>query len=559
MNKKKIAAIKEIYDHQKALRNKSDELRYEAFSYLEHRTKELSAADDVPFDSIRLYSAEGKKAVETFVHGVMSAFMSPTQRWFGLTIKPRVYRQGMDVLQDFDWCSYAERAIMSEFQRSNLYSEANIASYDSIIGGYSCMGVQENPVEGRTFFQTYVPWRCYFDRDVYRNWDLFIYEYTLTGYEMLERFPDMSEKMKDKCKRERSSGRHSILYVICDRKKVFDEDGNSVKFAKNMKFASLHIALEDNEILEESGFNDFPVSIHIWEESSDSQYGVGLVMKYISEFRKLNRVGYEEGLSIAKINHSGWLLPESMIDTFSDDPEARNIYTSPDMLPIQMQEKQDLSKVTEVVVRQEQKISRYAFNDLMTFLMNHEQVYTATQVNEIKSESLSQIAPLAGNIENQKIIPILKLTLINMLNNGRVEYPKSIAERDENNNPKNKFEFTLESAMAKQLRAYTDSNAVSYMLDLTAALTNSIGENGMAIASRRFNFDNMVKMAAIAGGASAELLYSDAEVERMEQEAAAAQQKAMELEMAKTQSEINRNNAGAANLNNIAGNNGGAQ
>lgn len=554
---KKIAAIKELYDRQRVLRAKSDELRWEAFQYLGHRTKELSAADDVPFETMRLYNAEGKKAIETFVHGIMSAFMSPTQRWFGLTIKPRVYTMGQDVLQEFEWCTYAERAMMSEFQRSNLYSEANIASYDSIIGGYSCMGVQENPVEGRTFFQTYVPWRCYFDRDIYRNWDLFIYEYSLTGYEMLERFPDLPEKIANRCRRQRSNELTKMLYVICDRKKVFDEEGHSVKFAKNMKFAAIHISLDDNMIVDESGFNDFPVTIHIWEESSDSQYGIGLVMKYIEEFRKLNRAGYEDGLSLAKVNHSPWLIPEYMTDTFSDEPEARIVYNSPDMIPRELQEHIDLNMMAEVVAKQEQKIARYAYNDLMTFLMNHEQVYTATQVNEIKSESLSQIAPLAGSIENQKIIPILKLTLINMLNNGRLSRPESF--KGKASQAKNRFEFTLESAMAKQLRSYTDSNAVAYMMELAGMLTNMMGEQGMAIISRRFNIDNMLKLSAIAGGATAELIHTDDQVKRMEQAAQEQQAEAMEMQKALTQSEINRNNAGAANLNNIAGNNGGAQ
>lgn len=553
---KKVAAIRELYDRQKALRSKSDKLRWEAFQYLGHRTKELSAADDVPFDTIRLYNAEGKKAIETFVHGIMSAFMSPTQRWFGLAIKPRLYTMGQDVLQDFEWCTYAERAMMSEFQRSNLYSEANIASYDAIIGGYSCMGVQENIVEGRTFFQTYVPWRCYFDKDIYRNWDLFIYEYELNGYEMLERFPNLPKRIADRCRRQRSTGMNRMLYVICDRKKVLDEDGHSVKFAKNMKFAAIHISLEDNEIVDESGFNDFPVTIHIWEESSDSQYGIGLVMKYIEEFRKLNRAGYEEGLSLAKVNHSPWLIPEYMVDTFSDEPEARIVYTSPDLVPRELQEHIDLNMMAEVVAKQEQKVARYAYNDLMTFLMNHEQVYTATQVNEIKSESLSQIAPLAGSIENQKIIPILKLTLLNMLNNGRLTRPDAFKKKTSKGH---RFEFTLESAMAKQLRAYTDSNAVAYMLELASMITNMLGDHGMSLIARRFNIDNMLKLSAIAGGATAELMYTDEQVRRMEQDAQEQQAEAMEMQKALTQSEINRNNAGAANLNNIAGNNGGAQ
>lgn len=553
---RKIEAIKEIYDRQKAIRAKSDALRYEAYSYTDHRISEYSV-DDVPFDTRRLYSASGKKAIDVFVQGIMSSMMSPTQKWFGIKIKPRRYTIGQDVLPELEWTSYAEQAMMDEFQRSNLYSEATLASYDCAIGGYSCMAVQENEVDHRSFFTTFVPWRCYFDRDMYKNWNLFIYEYSLSGYEMLERFPDMPKRIREKCLRDRSSGRNNLLWVVCDRSKVFDQKGHSVRFSKEMRFASLHIYLDGDCILDESGYNEFPVTIHNFREVSDSQYGVGLVMSYIEEFRKLNKAAYEYGLAIAKINHRAWNVPVTMKDSFSDDPESRNYYSTPDMLPIQLGEQIDMNAATEMLRIQIEQVKTVCYNEYMNFLTTHDQVYTATQVNAIKSESLSQISPLAGNIENQKIIPVLKLTMLNMLNNGRLDGNRKLAELDMKNNRVNEVEFTLESAMAKQLRSYTDSNAISYMLEFGAAMNNVFQDPSSL--SRRFNVDNMIRLGAVAGGATAEMLRSDSEVRKIEKQQAELQQQQIELENSLKQSEINRNNAGASNLNNMAGMNGGAQ
>lgn len=557
---KKVQSILDMFNYQKTLRSKSDKLRWEAYSLLEHRTKDLSGCADSPVEDIRLYTSEGKKAVDTLVAGFMSALMPRNSKWFAVSIVPRLYEIGQDPVEDLVYASYVEKSMQSELDHTNIYSEAKLGSFDSVIGGYSCMMMQEDEYEHRTNFNTLVPWRCWFDCDRFGNWNTFFYQYTLNGYEMLDRFPDMPEELKDQCKREREHGVYRMLFAIFDRTKMLDYNGEEISLVigKNMKFGAVHICLDTNQILDESGYRDFPVIIHLWEKVSDSHYGIGLVMKYIHEFRKLNKLAYEFGLSVESINHPARYVPESMRDSFSDDPRARNYFTGSE-LGARVDNPQDIKQMEEALSIEVDAIRRICYNDYMNFLTTHEQVYTATQVNQLKSESLSQIAPLSDNVTGQKILPILKLTFVNMYNNGRIMLPENgvMSEVDEKGDRRNLLNFTIVSAMSEQLNMYTKFNAVQSIQELGLGFVNMTQDP--TVISDNFKVGNMLKVAARAVGADADFIMTSEETKQIQMQREQQQAQAQQMAMAEQQSVINRNNAGAANLNNIAGMNGGAE
>lgn len=569
----KLTAVLNLYEYEKALRSKSDDLRWEAMSFIGHRTRSLSCANDSPVRDRRLYSEAGKDAIATLASGFMSSLMSESQKWFSTKLVPRDYRLNQDPVDNLDYCDYVEKAMRSEFTNSNFYSETGLASLDSIIGGFSCELVQENEEEHITFFQTLPPWRCWFDKDLKGNWDTFFYKYELTGREMIERFGD---KLDDEMRRKAIAGLNAkcfdMLYVICDRRKVLNESTGSKLFKKGMKFAILQISLFDNRIIDESGSNDFPVVIHLWESSVDSQYGVGLVMKYISAFRKLNELAYEDGEAGAKNVHPPMNVPKSMQEMFSDDPKARNYFLSGDIAPSQLQQSIDLAAATTRLQIHEQMIRKLCYNDYFSWLSTHEQVYTATQVVQVKSEALSQLVPIYGNVTCQKINKLLSLTFLNMLNHKRLERPadgsldmqnvkdadgENVIDRDGNEvrRSKSRMAFQLVSAMAKQLDTYSDTNAFSYMIESATAIMNL----GQQTILDNIDLDAAFRLVAVGNGAPPSMLKRKADVDAIRQQKAELASKQMQMQNQLTQSEINRNNMGAANLNNSMGNNGGMQ
>lgn len=552
MTDKRINEIKELLEYQKNIRKKSDPKRWEAFAYVQHRIPSQSVADDCPIEEMaHLYDSTGVDSFESFVAGFMGAFMSPTQEWFSFRLDPKNKYDSIEPDYGHVFTDYLRKSIKDEFDHSNFYSDNYIASKDSLCGGYSCTMVQFNPDSDRCNYMTLMPWRCYFGKDTNGNWNQFFYEYPINGVELLNRFPDLSTESKAYKTAVRSGvkAKFRMLLAIIERSAVTPRSAFSRKFSRNKKYASIEICLDSNEILYEGGYDEFPVTIHIWSESGDSHYGEGLAMKYLAELRKLQRLGYEYGLSIAKINHHGWLVPDTMYDSFSNDPEARIKYQSKELIPMPLEEQQDLQKALDALNDQRQTVRHLFHYELFNFFLQNDKVYTATQVNQVKADSLSVLAPVYGNIQQQKIDSQIFRTMAIMVRNKKIVIDSNYIGKK----APYRIKVILDSSMAQQLSTYSQVNSATSILEMLQVL---IAMN-ITDAKDNVNIDNLLRGYMIGVGSPAQYFVSVNERDGIRQQRQELARQQMELQNELTASEINRNNAGASNLNNVSGFNGG--
>ena len=549
----RVQAIMNLYNQQKSIRAVNDKKRWLAMAYADHRTDSLNS----PIPEVHLYDSAGKIAIRTLVEGLIDSIMSPQQNWFSLRIVSGDFHKILPPSYGVEYTTYAKRAMKNEFDHSNFYEEQNIASYDAITCGYSCTLFQNDEKTKRIYLQTFEPWNCWFDTDTKGNYNIFLHRYYLDGLELLERFGEnLTPEKRDEAKRTGKDGRYEMLMVIMQRPYFRDSYGKIIQFshriAKRMKYACVHILLDTNQIVSETGYRDFPVIIHVWEKDGISQYGVGLVMKHIEEFGKLNRLAFEYGTAIAKINHVPWLVPDTMLNSFSDDPESIIPYQSSDLIPRPLQEPIDINAAGEQLTLQQNYIAKIFYNEIFSYLLNQDKVYTATQINAVKSEGLSKISPIYSRIQSQKIDPSLKLVFKIMLDNGRVDLP----EDTELFGTGNKFEFILDSSMSQMIQRYQMQTSNAVLMDLIAQLT----QLGYASQVRKYiNVGNLILSHMEQTGADSPLYVTAEERKRIEEEERELMRMQLEQQAGLAQSEINRNNAGAANLNNAAGANGGFQ
>ena len=554
----KLKDILTTWRKQEAIRKKSDEIRWASFSIVRHRVPSGTIEEDCPVEeNAHPYSNAGIEAFETFINGFMGSLMSQNNNWFKIRLKSKGNKLEDSTLPadyGIQYTDYVTNSVMDEYHHSNFYSENNLASRDAVCGGYSCTIVQFDEKANKCFFQTLAPWRCTYDSDLMGNWNQFYYHYWLNGYQLIEKFPEVKkdEQLFKKASKGGLNIHFEMLYAICERDTIrSSETGYSLRFRKKMRFGAFDIIISENKLIRESGFTEFPVVIHVWNRNGDSQYGEGLVMKYLAEFRKLERIGYEYGIAVAKLTHGPWLIPDYMKNSFSDDPEARIIYNNTEMLPRPLGEQIDLNVALQNLMQQEQRVKHLMHNELFQYLSQSDKVFTATQVNAVKSEELSLLATIYGTVQTQKIDAIIKLTIKTMLDNGKLEYD----ERYIGSRSNSRFEIHLDSAMAHALETYSKSNATMGILEFLQVCM------GMQITSVAdiFDFDNIAHEYAFTVGAPA-TFYKDKkklEEDRAEQRRIAEEQMALQNQL--VQSEAERNRAGAANLNNNAGFNGGEE
>lgn len=552
----KVETILNELDYQKGIRRKSDDLRWQAFAIVKHRTEMFSIANDCPIKHEHLYDMAGVKAFDTFIAGFMDAFTPPNQQWFSIRLKSRSYRETLPSDYGIEYTDYVRNAMRDEIEHSNYYDQRTLASKDMVCGGYSCKLIQNNPKEKRIFCNALEPWRCYFDKDLHGNWNLFFYEYYLTGRELIEKFPNLDRNGKTySTAKDAPKKIFKMVYVITERKRIVDSEGNIVRFSKafrrKMRYAVLEICVDTKEILLESGSTYFPVVIHVLQENGDSQYGCGIIMKHIEEFSKLNRVAYEYGLVIAKINHAPFFVPPEQMEDFSNDPEARVAMQANGLNAQRIEDPVDLNAASDILVLQQNVVRELLYNSLFSFLTSSDKVYTATQVNALHSESYSKLAPLYGTIQCKDLDPTLRMIMKIMIDNDRLEVDTEYIGES----AKTKLEFLFDSAMAQAMQAYTNVNAANITLDTLAVLMNM----GITSVADNIDFDDLMRNVMYSGGAPASFYIDRRKMEADREARRKAAQEQLDIENNLKRSEINRNNAGAANLNNSAGFNGGME
>ena len=346
---------------------------------------------------------------------------------------------------------------------------------------------------------------------------------------------------------------HDFLLCIYPRFKI--KRKRRSKFAKEREFGVVWMYLASgssdksgkDEIIEESGSNFFPAVVSAWAYDGDNPYGTCPVMRNASEIRRADMLAYETALSVTKMNHPAYNGVAQSLENFSDDPGSRNVVQSMDLAPVPVPVTQTVEGAMALQERQESAIMKMFKNDIFSFLSRNDsaKVYTATQINTTKSEQLSLMAPMFGNYQ-RRIERLVKLTILTMAENNRL--PKGAKEVL---NGTGKIRVTIESTLAQELRAYTNRDANIALLEQCAAFVN-IGQQQALI---NIDFDEVIRGIAIGLGTDHKVLKDKVKVLQEYQMIQQMQMAQMQQQAALTQSEVNRNNAGAGNNNNPNGNN----
>lgn len=534
--------LKERFDTLVSRKRRNDKLRWEALSLVGHRL--VGSSDvDCPVPDTRLYSAAGVRAFNRFADGFMGNIMSRNIRWFATRYEDPMFEESEDIEGADEYFSKADRRMYSELDRSNFYPESMTAFKDSVATGSSATFVQNDPISKICCYKTIAPWRWWADTNAYGTFDTFFYSYDVTNDRFLEEFGETAPEEIVKAARNNinSNDRKRIIQCIYPRNKYTK---NSL-IANNKKYACVYIDTTDACVVKESGYDQFPVIIHVWDSSSDDIYGTGLVMAYISEFRKLNRLAYDFAFQL-RMNCKGmWGVPQGMVEKFMIQPELILPYTTTEQLPVRY-DKADNSVQYAMTALTDQinLIDNLLYSDMFTYMMRQNKVFTATQVNAVRSESLSLLAAVFGNTQKQKIENSLRLTFYLMAKNKRIPAPPK--ELLKNMNTMN---FTLNSVLAQSLQSYAQKDANIANIEIAA----SLAQIGITEPLDNYNWDYIVRSASKGNGADAMSLYPKSQVQMVRQQRQAQQMEMQRTQQALAQSEMIRNLGGKGNANNPQG------
>ena len=217
-----------------------------------------------------------------------------------------------------------------------------------------------------------------------------------------------------------------------------------------------------------------------------------------------------------------------------------------DMIPQVIGSQQTIDGALKLQEQQESAVERMFNNDMFNYFGREEnnKAYTATQVNAVKSEQLSLLSAVYGNFQKE-IEKTIKLVIALMAENKRL--PKGAKKLLKT---KGKIRVVIDSTMAQELRAYTNRDANIALLEQAMTIAQVAPD-----ALNNYNFDEIARGIAVGLGVKYTVLRDKLVVAQERQLQMQIQQAQMQQQAQLTQSEIDRNEAGAENLNNAGGSN----
>lgn len=536
-----------------------------AMALVNHRTEESSITPSPVPDIVR-HTNVPQNAVDDFVNYFVGNLVSPNIPWLGMIYESADLTPQDDMAGANDYMGALRNRLLSEFASTNFYPEHKLAVKDRIIGACSAIMVRssapvdatpEEKLKARNVYTVLTPWDYWVDTNQFGEYDTLFFKKRMNVAQAYEMF---GEELPEWMKKILTNGDpfeswHDFLLCIYPRSKEYTN--RRTIFAKDKNFAVVWMYLSadtgkkrtsgPSEIITESGSDFFPVAVDCWDRDGDNPIGTSPVIRNMESLVKMDNLEYEAFLSLQKMNHQPVSGVQQSLETFSDDPGARNVVSSPELEVKPFPVNQSLEGALEIQNRQESSIKKMFNNDIFNYLSQQEmnKVFTATQVNAVKAEQLSLLAAVFGNFQSS-IEKLVKLTIKVMSEDGRL--PEGASELLKGNG---KIKVTIESTLAQELRAYTNRDANIALLEQCMAFKNLEQTDALL----NYDFDEIARGIAQGLGVDHRVLKDKQKVIEQKEAIMQMQQAQMELENNVKKSEINRNNAGASNYNNATGNN----
>lgn len=249
--------------------------------------------------------------------------------------------------------------------------------------------------------------------------------------------------------------------IVVSPREAFDPGKRD---SANLPWQSLHIAREKQQIVRESGFNEWPLSTPRINKMAGEKYGNGLAMQVLGDIRMINRMQEVNIRGAQKVIDPPLQAPDDgVIGPLRTTPGGINIVRAGagEIQPIQMGARPDLGEQIMDTVRQ--TILRAFFLNPADFRAPEPRV-SATAIVDKRDERFRRMTPLINRLQREFLVPLVTRTMAILTRKGRLAEPP--AELGENEIIDVAF-----SSPAAQAQLLTESdNLVRWLQKVSPAL-----------------------------------------------------------------------------------------
>lgn len=508
------------------IRRPTEAIRWEACQYVKHRTSAFNLGQS-KITPIPLNTNVQVEATNTTVNGIMGYLISQNIRWFNFTTHDKDFQSSDTIYGAKDYLEMVVSTLLNVFSQCNFYSATLLATKDSFVQGTSAEIVIDDLKNGTMVYDTIDPQEFYISENSNRKVDTFYRVYEITAKLAYEKWGEkLPEEVKRLIKNNAGHQRIKMLHAIYPRKSALGRTGKAI-ISTSKPFASVHYSYTGDRIFYESGFDEFPVAIHRWVLNGSSPYGSSPVIELMEEIKKLDKMSYLYMLGADKNANPPIFAPEVLKGRLNLNPGGRNYVNiaqvgEPKLFPSSL----DLNHLAAQIQLQIRVIQQSLFSDLFNILMRQEQQRTATEVREIKGEGLVLLSSIIGNMQEEKITPLIMRTFNTLRRSGLLPPPpEELVKASQNGQVK----VELDGPLAQNMKAYHQTTGITQGMQALAAVMQLNPDSQVNV-----DFDELIRQAMSANGMPESIIREVADVKKIkkaQQELLEQQAEAQQLQM----------------------------
>ena len=347
----------------------------------------------------------------------------------------------------------------------------------------------------------------------------------------------LSEEVKKLIDQNKFNTKVKVLHAVMPRKEKFFENP---KLAVNMPVADIWLEKDEEHLLEEGGFHEFPFVAPRWDTTSGEDYGRSPGMIALPDSATLQAMGETILVSGQRAADPPLMVPNdgafNEINTFPgavsyyDVEIARDLGGNP-FFPLQSGANLPITRDMQLDSREQ--VMRAFFKNVLNLPLGGPQM-TATEVIQRKEEFIREIGPVFGRFETDYTAPMIQRSFNIMLRAGAFgEIPEILQGQS--------VKFVFESPVNKvkqQIKAQAAKQWVAEQLELGQIMPEAIDH---------INVDGYSKVTHEADGVPNEVKNPQEMVDEKRQ------QRAEQMLQEKQMQEMERGAAMGAELAGMAG------
>ena len=371
-----------------------------------------------------MYDGTPERAKDIMVAGMYSGLVPDNYQWFIWTFLPLFLNKEPNAKR---WIDRSRETCYYAINDSN-YGDVTFQAFEQQVSFGTSVKYSEKD-DHKIFNSEIVRLNeCVFDESPRGIVDTLIRELKLSVRNAIAEwgYDRMPEQIRNTYDSGRLDDEYEFVHAVFPRK---DYDPKYLD-KLNMPWASYWIcptALEDEQLLEEGGYRNFPYSVTRMYKQPGEKYGRGPAIKCLQAMGVLNKMARTNLIGGQRAVFPPFQIPDDGFPKALDlRPDAQNYYEvargeiKPILTGLNIPFGLDLQQ------RQEQAVEKYFGVDVFLAITNSETTMTATEALERKQEKLMLMGPTIGRQKREHLDSDLDRFFSILYENGYLEKPPDV-------------------------------------------------------------------------------------------------------------------------------------